>query len=103
MIAWIRPVSYAVAYEGVPPRFTIGSQLPGVRATVAEERHRAADRGIIMNKENSYEFGLEDETGGLQGAFSPCWRWWGTRRIPVHGKRATAAARVCFSSQLTAT
>jgi hypothetical protein len=58
MIAWIRPVSYAVAYE--------------------------ADRGIIMNKENSYEFGLEDETGALQGAFSPCFRWYGTRRIPIH-------------------
>ena len=26
----------------------------------------------IMNKERSYEFGLEDTTGNLQGAFDPC-------------------------------
>ena len=58
MIGWIRPVDYAIAYQ--------------------------ADRGIIMNKEESYEFGLEDETGALQGAFSPCWRWLGTRLIPLH-------------------
>jgi len=25
----------------------------------------------IMNKERSYEFGLEDTTGNLQGAFDP--------------------------------
>ena len=56
MAAWIRPVEYDVA----------------------------ADRGIIMNKESSYEFGLEDNTGALQGAFSPCWRWWGTRLVPMH-------------------
>ena len=58
MIAWVRPQSYAVAYE--------------------------ADRGIIMNKESSYEFGLADNTGALQGAFSPCWRWWGSVLIPLH-------------------
>ena len=58
MLAWVRPQSYAVAYE--------------------------ADRGIIMNKESSYEFGLADNTGALQGAFSPCWRWWGSVLIPLH-------------------
>ena len=42
------------------------------------------DRGIIMNKEGSYEMGLQDETGALQGAFSPCWRWFGKTRIPMH-------------------
>ena len=58
MLAWIRPQGYAIDYE--------------------------ADRGIIMNKENSYEFGLADNTGALQGAFSPCWRWWGEIIIPLH-------------------
>ena len=37
-----------------------------------------------MNKENAYEMGLEDATGALQGAFSPCWRWFGTVRVPIH-------------------
>eukprot|EP01052_Picozoa_sp_SAG31_P013512 SAG31_NODE_812_length_11915_cov_64.697360_16_plen_273_part_01 len=44
----------------------------------------AADRGIVMNKESAYEFGLEDASGLLQGAFGPgCWRWWGTVNIPL--------------------
>eukprot|EP01045_Picozoa_sp_COSAG04_P002248 COSAG04_NODE_80_length_28110_cov_13.522847_22_plen_209_part_00 len=58
MSGWIRPVEYDIADEG--------------------------DRGIIMNKENSYEMGLRDETGALQGAFSPCWRWFGDVRVPNH-------------------
>lgn len=58
MVAWLRPQGYAVAYD--------------------------ADRGIVMNKEGSFEFGLEDETGALQGAFSPCWRWWGSIILPLH-------------------
>ena len=58
MVAWIRPQGYAIDYD--------------------------ADRGIIMNKESSYEFGLSDNTGKLQGAFSPCWRWWGEVIIPLH-------------------
>ena len=58
MSGWIRPVEYDIADEG--------------------------DRGIIMNKENSYEMGLQDETGALQGAFSPCWRWFGEVRVPNH-------------------
>ena len=37
-----------------------------------------------MNKESAYEFGLEDASGLLQGAFGPgCWRWWGTVNIPL--------------------
>ena len=57
MMAWVRPVKYDVKQ----------------------------DRGIIMNKESSYEFGLQDDTGALQGAASPgCWRWFGTIRIPLH-------------------
>jgi hypothetical protein len=66
--------------------------------------------GIIMNKESSYEMGLQDSTGLLQAAFSSgaftggalegggnhggnwvndegsygCWRWWGHYRVPVH-------------------
>lgn len=58
MSAWLRPVDYDLADN--------------------------ADRGIIMNKESSYEMGLQDETGALQGAFSPCWRWFGETRIPIH-------------------
>ena len=58
MLGWVRPQGYDIAY--------------------------GADRGIIMNKESSYEFGLADNTGALQGAFSPCWRWWGEIRIPLH-------------------
>ena len=42
MIAWVRPIKYDVT----------------------------ADRGIIMNKESSYEMGIEDNTGNLQGAFN---------------------------------
>ena len=58
MSAWIRPVEYDIMDQG--------------------------DRGIIMNKENAYEMGLQDETGALQGAFSPCFRWFGETRIPNH-------------------
>ena len=42
------------------------------------------DRGIIMNKESTWEFGLENNSCRLQGAFSPCWRWWGTAVIPTN-------------------
>ena len=64
MSAWVRPVEYDVA----------------------------GDRGIIMNKEGSYEVGLEDGTGALQGAFSPCWRWFGTTRVPAHEWTHVAAS-----------
>ena len=57
-VAWVRPVGYDVTYNN--------------------------DRGVIINKEGSYELGLQDNTGALQGAFSPCWRWFGTRIIPAH-------------------
>jgi len=40
------------------------------------------DRGIIMNKESVYEFGLEDGTCRLQAALTPCWRWWGSAVVP---------------------
>jgi hypothetical protein len=68
MIAWVRPIKYDVT----------------------------ADRGIIMNKESSYEMGIEDNTGNLQGAFNSgkyigkkpgstgCWRCYGKIRIPLH-------------------
>jgi hypothetical protein len=42
----------------------------------------AAASNIIMNKENVYEYGLGGD-GRLQGAFSPCWRWWGTAVLPL--------------------
>lgn len=42
------------------------------------------DRGIIINKENTYEVGLQDNTGFLQAAAQPtCWRWAGTRAVPL--------------------
>ena len=50
MLAWVRPQSYDPAYE--------------------------ARQAVIMNKENTWEFGLEEETGAVIGALSPCWRWW---------------------------
>ena len=43
----------------------------------------SGDRGIIMNKESVYEYGLQDNSGLLQGAFSPCWRWWGSVAVPI--------------------
>ena len=43
----------------------------------------SGDRGIIMNKESVYEYGLEDNSGVLQGAFGPCWRWWGATPVPI--------------------
>ena len=43
---------------------------------------------MIFNKEGAYEIGLADSdqqsTGALQGALSPCWRWWGSIIIPLH-------------------
>ena len=48
----------------------------------AEELQGGAGANIIMNKENVYEYGL-DAAGTLQGAFSPCWRWWGTAVLAV--------------------
>lgn len=36
-------------------------------------------------RENTYEYGIQQNTGALQGAFAPgCWRWWGTAVIPVN-------------------
>ena len=38
----------------------------------------------MVRRESTYEFGLQDNTGALQGAFGPgCWRWWGTANIPA--------------------
>ena len=36
-------------------------------------------------RESTYEYGIQDNTGALQGAFGPgCWRWWGTAIVPVN-------------------
>ncbi len=36
-------------------------------------------------RESTYEYGIQDGTGALQGAFAPgCWRWWGTTVVPVN-------------------
>ena len=77
MMAWVRPVEYVTASDGQP--------------------------AIIMNRENSYEYGLQADTGALHGAFSPCWRWYGTVRIPAHEWTHTAmeydgAAQIAFVS-----
>ena len=67
MMAWIRPVHYNLNGQG--------------------------DRGIVFNKETSYEYGIEDDTGALQGAFnSGCWRWWGSVRVPAHEWTHTAVS-----------
>ncbi len=43
-----------------------------------------SDRGMIINKESTYEMGLQDNTGAFQAASNPgCWRWAGTRVIPL--------------------
>ena len=68
MLAWVKPNSYSTTESGGNP-----------------------DRGIIVNKENSYEMGLENGLGNLQGAFGPgCWRWFGGIRIPIHEWSHTA-------------
>lgn len=38
---------------------------------------------IVMNKENAYEYGVAEGSGALQGAFSPCWRWFGSVLVPL--------------------
>ena len=53
MISWVKPLRY---------------EWGGVAA--------GSEKGIIMNKENSYEMGLSALDGNLQAAFSPCWRWY---------------------------
>ena len=36
-------------------------------------------------RESTYEFGIQDGTGALQGAFGPgCWRWWGTAVLALN-------------------
>lgn len=45
-------------------------------------KHFITDCALLQ--EGSYELGLQDNNGALQGAFSPCWRWFGTRIIPAH-------------------
>ena len=61
MIAWIRPLQY----------------------------ESSGSHGIIMNKEDSYEMGIEDGSGKFQDAFGnddqrSCWRWFGNIRMPLH-------------------
>lgn len=37
----------------------------------------------MVGRESTYEWGIQDGTGALQGAFGPgCWRWWGNANIP---------------------
>jgi hypothetical protein len=76
MMAWVRPLSY--------------------------DRADPTDRSIIMNRERSYEYGLEVDTGAMQAAFNTagaphptpggCWRWAGSVRIPLHEWTHTAYA-----------
>ena len=65
MAAWVRPSQYEVC----------------------------GDRGIIMNKESSFEFGVEANSGALQGAKNEgCWRWWGNVRLSLWDWTQTAVA-----------
>ena len=44
-----------------------------------------SDRGIIFNKENSYEWGIRCNSGNLDAAISPNWAWYGTyQQIPLN-------------------
>ncbi len=44
-----------------------------------------SDRGIILNKENSYEMGTTCSTGYLSSAISPNWAWYNSpMAIPLH-------------------
>jgi prepilin-type N-terminal cleavage/methylation domain-containing protein len=45
-----------------------------------------ADRGIIVNKENQYEWGIRCNSGNLDAAISPNWAWYGTTQlVPLNG------------------
>ena len=53
----------------------------------------------VLRRENTYEWGLQDNTGALQGAFAPgCWRWWGAANIPA-GSWTHVAAGVDGTSE----
>ncbi len=57
MEAWIKPTSYSVS----------------------------GDRGMILNKENAWEYGLQDGTGALQSAlYTNTWAWRGSSVIPLN-------------------
>ena len=59
MSAWVRPVEYDVGEgEGL-------LNLP-VGSAGKLTRPQSADHGIIMNKEGTYEMGLEQGTGAKQ-------------------------------------
>ena len=66
MMSWVRPVEYDSG-DG-----------------------RVNSQSIIMNRENTYEYGLSASTGALMAAFSPCWRWSGTVLVPQHEWTHTA-------------
>ena len=59
MMAWVRPLAYSCQ----------GS------AFACTDEGNSADHAIIMNREHSYEMGLDDVTGALQGAgnIGGCW------------------------------
>jgi len=45
-----------------------------------------ADRGIIVNKEGQYEWGIRCNAGNLDAAISPNWAWYGTTQVvPLNG------------------
>eukprot|EP01052_Picozoa_sp_SAG31_P045453 SAG31_NODE_8302_length_1477_cov_118.462990_1_plen_266_part_10 len=57
-----------------------------------------AGSNIIMNKEDVWEYGVDD-SGTLQAAFSTCWRWWGSAVLPV-AEWTHAAAGVDGSNEV---
>ena len=47
----------------------------------------SGDRGMVMNKENTWELGIEDNSGNFQTALSTnsnTWAWRGSHQVPVN-------------------
>lgn len=71
ILAWVRPTEYCV--------------------TCIEPR-------VVVNKEDTYEFGMLPSNGALKSAMSPCWRWWGETRLPLHEWTAIAVVYDGFNT-----
>jgi hypothetical protein len=116
-LAWLRVRAFqhplSIGHRASPVCTKVAPKQPNNYAV-------AADRGIIMNKEGSWEVGLQDSSGMLQTAFNSgtyagctsgvcardadgmetahggagtgtgCWNWWGHFRVPLHEWTHTA-------------
>ena len=77
----------------------VGGAMAGITSAVTmiayvrpTQYEACGDRGIIMNKEGSFEYGVESNTGAMQGAMSACWRWWGNVRLSLYDWTMTAVS-----------